>query len=215
MISLAKRLEIAFAHYETTVKDLRQYIRYRNRYLFFSLLLSFVSLVQHVFPQDTQKALETFLYKNLSFPESTDFRLVQIGLLIGLMLTVARYLQIVMSVNRQQGYVRQLEDKINCLLTQDLVTFEGKFYDSEYRASSKVYELLYKFVVPAAILATSMLNAKPWIPSTLYNVQLLDIAAVVSCLLTMLLVLVYWYYLCSWCSKQMALVCQKLRCQSS
>ncbi len=193
-----QQTQVAFAHYETTVNDLRLYIRYRYRYLFYSLLLAFVSLLHYFFPQDMQQALKTVLYANLKLPESTDFRLIQFGLLVALMLTVARYLQIVMSVDRQQAYVRLLEDKINCLLPGDLVTFEGKFYEANKHAGSRLYKYLYRYVVATAISATSILNTCAWIPDTLHSIQVLDVAAIATSILTMLLVLSYWNYLHQW-----------------
>lgn len=193
-----QQTQVAFAHYETTVSDLRRYIRYRYRYLFYSLLLAFVSLLHYFFPQDMQEALKTVLDENLNLPESTDFRLIQFGLLVALMLTVARYFQIVMSVDRQQEYVRHLEDKINCLLPGDLVTFEGKFYDAKKHAGSRLYKFLYRHVVPAAIFVTSILNTRTWIPSDERVFQVLDATAIATSLLTVLLVLSYWNYVHQW-----------------
>ena len=196
-----QQTQIAFAHYETTVNDLRIYIRYRYRYLFYSLLLAFVSLLHYFSPLDMQQAVQTVLYENLNLPKSTDFRLVQLGLLVALMLTVARYFQIVMSVDRQQAYVRQLENKINCLLPGDLVTFEGIFYETKKHAGSRLYKFLYRHVVAAAILATSILNTPAWIPGDLQIFQVLDAAAIATSFLTVLLVLSYWNYMHQWTVK--------------
>lgn len=200
-VSDDKRAEILFEHYETTVKDLGQNVKYRYRYLFFSLLVVFVRLVQFVAPENTELAIREFLSEYLKLSARIEYRIVELTLLFALTLLIVRYFQLVVFVGRQQKYANWLEDKLCEELRKELVIFEGKYYRRNYRTISSIHELLYKHAIPLIFLLTAAASLLPDGKILLFvKFDPISLFSVTVSLTMIVFVLSYWCFLSKRCS---------------
>ena len=144
-----KKIEMLFAHYSDVVDELRSNIRLRYRYLFYILLIAVIVTMEMFFPEDIQPIIESMLVNILKMSSPLDFSIVETGLFFGLLLLIVRYMQIVVGVERQHQYTHWLEDRINELIKNDLIIYQGKFYNLQnYPAVLSTIDWLYKKFIP-------------------------------------------------------------------
>lgn len=159
-----KRLEILYEHYKSVVEHNRNNVRYRYRYLFYILVVVMLVLLEVFFPEDAQSFISGFLANIFDLPHNANFQIIETGLLFALMLLIVRYLQLVVTVERQYTYIHWLEDRLNEFFGEELITFEGKFYGSNYPPILGCLNLVYKYCVPAIFVSVVILQIEMQIP---------------------------------------------------
>lgn len=74
-----------------------------------------------------------------------------INLLLILGITV-KYFQMCLNIEKQYEYIHNLEDKINVISNEKLITREGYSYLKEYPLLSALIHRIYNFFLPVAII---------------------------------------------------------------
>jgi len=157
-MSNEKRLEILYAHYKSIVERNRNDVRNRYRYLFYILIVVMLVLTQMAFPKDAQNFVSEFLKHSFGVSSSTNFQIVETGLLFALMLLIVRYLQIVVTVERRYPHIHYLEKQLSELFGDKVFTFESMHYLKNYPKYLDASNLLYKWIIPSIFALVALLK---------------------------------------------------------
>ena len=191
-----KRLEILYEHYKSVVEHNRNNVRYRYRYLFYILVVVMLVLLQTLFPKDTQKFISEFLKHSFGVSSSTNFQIVETGLLFALMLLIVRYLQIVITIERQYPHIHYLEKRLSELFGDKVFTFESSYYLGNYPKYLNVSNILYKWIIPFIFVLVALLRIGSQFPIELSSVSaiILPVSNIVFTFGIIIFVGLYWWF---------------------
>lgn len=189
-----RRLEILYDHYKSVVEHNRNNVRYRYRYLFYILVVMMLVLLQTLFPKDTQSFISEFLKHSFGVSSSTNFQIVETGLLLALMLLIVRYLQLAVNVERSYPYTRYLEALFNCLGVE-AINYEGKRYDEKYPTILNWLDVLYKVGIPLIFTLIALLKIVTQFPIDFVMFDPISVFDIIFAGVIILFVGLYWLFL--------------------
>ena len=139
-------------HYKDTCEIISEAIKRRDRLMLFVLLTLGFFAFQTIFPTVSNTVVNDFL--NFKFGLSLKLNLAVVGNIVWFLLLIftLRYFQVAVFVERQYAYIHQLEEKLNKIMGQELITREGKSYYHKYPIFSDWMWLLYTLIFPILLL---------------------------------------------------------------
>ncbi len=196
-ITGTERFDRLYRHYENIVPDLRNNARIRYRYFFFTLILEMLKVLTVFFPGDAILAFKSFLFEALRIPTNVDLEIIEMLLTFAIVLLLVRYLQIVVITERQYTYILKLEEKINRIAGEQLITHQGEFYTVARPKILILHRRLYNFIAPLIFLLLAVLElGRNFISPTLSPLG--TIAQVINGLflfIVIIFLLVFWIHL--------------------
>ena len=141
-----------YDHYKDTCSNIAEAIKRRDRLMLFVILTLGFFAFQTIFPTVSNTVVNDFL--NFKFGLTLKLNLAVIGNIVWFLLLIftMRYFQVAVFVERQYAYIHQLEEKLNKVLGEELITREGKSYYHRYPIFSDWMWLLYTLIFPVLLL---------------------------------------------------------------
>ncbi|MCY3833657.1 MAG: hypothetical protein OXG85_11615 [Chloroflexi bacterium] len=191
-----KRLEILYQHYCAMVDRNKSDVRTRYRYLLYTLALLVFNLLQMLYSGDADVLVNGLLGSLANIDESKDFASIDFIATLALMLFVIRYLQIVISVERQYPHIHSLEQQLSAQFGGTVFSFEGIGYLKNYPKLLDVSHLIFTIVVPASFLAVALWRIGIQFPVNLTPDSVPRCTIIVFSTVTIVFVVLYWRFLC-------------------
>lgn len=170
-------------------------VRTRYRYLFYTLVLLIFNLLQMLYTSDANILVNGLLGRLANVHESKNFSSIDFIATLALMLLVVRYLQVVISVERQYPHIHSLEHQLSEQFNGKVFSFEGEGYLSKYPKLLDVSHWIYTVVVPATILVVALWRIGIQFPLALTPDSVARCTIIVFSAVIIGFVILYWCFL--------------------
>lgn len=140
-------------HYQDTFFNITESIKLRDK-LTILVFLILVFLVLYTFwPIDAATAFSQMVGQKTGISASIDQALLSSIIWLALLISLIRYLQIVVYIERQYAYIHRLEDELSKSCDNDvLFTRESKSYLKNYPIFSNWICMLYTIIFPIILI---------------------------------------------------------------
>lgn len=139
-------------HYKDTCSIISDAVRRRDRLMLFVILVLAFFALHTIFPTVSDTAVHDFLSFKFGLDLTLDLSIVGNVVWFLLLIFTIRYFQVAAFIERQYCYIHQIEDDLNRILGEKLITREGSSYLHKYPAFSSWMWFLYTIVFPILLL---------------------------------------------------------------
>lgn len=165
-------------HYKDTNIKIEKIIKNRDRSFLFILILLGVMAFQLFSPQQSDTVLTQVVQNKLNVDASLSINFIGSLIWFGLLAVAIRYFQSVINLEKQYGYVHDLEKEIAKDFGGKAFSREGKSYLKDYPLFSDWLHIIYWVIFPllllvgvtAKIISEWRVNNPAWLPLTLDSV---------------------------------------------
>ena len=113
---------------------------------------------QTIFPSAADNAIVDYIHFNFGLTLTINLAILGNIVWFLVLLFTLRYFQTAVFVERQYAYLHQLEDKLNTVFGQEMITREGKSYLADYPWFSDWMWFLYTIAFPALLFFVSVMK---------------------------------------------------------
>lgn len=147
------KISLLYDHYKETCSTISDAIKRRDRLMLLIVVTLGFFAFQTIFPEVSDTIVNDFLH--FKFGLSPKFNLAVIGNVVWFLILIftTRYFQVSIYIERQYKYIHQIEDKLNKILGDELITREGKNYLKKYALFSNWMWALYTIIFPLLLLS--------------------------------------------------------------
>lgn len=138
--------EILYDHYKETFSLSKTAQERRNKSFVRLCILEATSFFVAIDPDKMIRTLGR--YKTLSGLVALGYEIVQTLLWMMIAYVLIRYVQDMIYVERQYGYLEQLEKRLSGIIAEDMFCREGENYQKEYPKVLNLIDLFYKMLMP-------------------------------------------------------------------
>lgn len=118
-----------------------------------------------------------------------NYSLISTAILLLLFWNLLKYFQLCLNIDKQYDYIHKLEDKLNYLSGDELITREGYHYLNQYPLLSAVIHRIYNFFLPMGIIFSIILKM------FVIPFQDFDFLSIVNIFIQILIILICFLYL--------------------
>lgn len=147
-------IEILYDHYKDTYALSKVAQERRNKSFVCLCILETVAYLWAVDPQKMIVALQS--YEILSGFVNLGHEIIQTFLWMMIVYVLIRYVQDMIYVERQYGYLTKLEIKISSIVADEMFSRESSNYLKEYPKILNLIDLFYKMVMPVLFLVLNL-----------------------------------------------------------
>jgi hypothetical protein len=148
-------ISILYDHYKDTCSIISDAVKRRDRAMSFAVIALGFFAFQSIFPSAADHAVTDLLDFKFGLTLQVDFSIIGNIVWVSVLLFTLRYFQTHAFVERQYAYIHGVEDKLNKIAGDDLITREGKAYLHKYPKFSDWMSFLYTFVLPVLLLVVT------------------------------------------------------------
>ena len=149
-------IEILYDHYKDTYALSKVAQERRNKSFVCLCILETVAYLWAVDPQKMIVALQS--YEILSGFVNLGHEIIQTFLWMMIVYILIRYVQDMIYVERQYGYLTKLEIKISSIVADEMFSRESSNYLKEYPKILNLIDLFYKMVMPVLFLVINFVH---------------------------------------------------------
>lgn len=149
-------IEILYDHYKDTYALSKVAQERRNKSFVCLCILETVAYLWAVDPQKMIVALQS--YEILSGFVNLGHKIIQTFLWMMIVYVLIRYVQDMIYVERQYGYLKKLEIKISSIVADEMFSRESSNYLKEYPKILNLIDLFYKMVMPVLFLVINFVH---------------------------------------------------------
>lgn len=149
-------IEILYDHYKDTYALSKVAQERRNKSFVCLCILETVAYLWAVDPQKMIVALQS--YEILSGFVNLGHEIIQTFLWMMIVYVLIRYVQDMIYVERQYGYLKKLEIKISSIVADEMFSRESSNYLKEYPKILNLIDLFYKMVMPVLFLVINFVH---------------------------------------------------------
>ena len=149
-------IEILYDHYKDTYALSKVAQERRNKSFVCLCILETVAYLWAVDPQKMIGALQS--YEILSGFVNLGHEIIQTFLWMMIVYVLIRYVQDMIYVERQYGYLTKLEIKISSIVADEMFSRESSNYLKEYPKILNLIDLFYKMVMPVLFLVLNFVH---------------------------------------------------------
>jgi len=143
-----EKLELLYDHYKETCEIARENEKIRNR--MFIIVCLIIGLL-FLFSYDSNSIIgliQSWFQGNYNCDLMFSSNIIQAILWIILLIITLRYLGININLDRSYAYISNLEEKINKISKNNIITREGFSYLNNYPILNNITYFLYRIVFP-------------------------------------------------------------------
>lgn len=153
---IMESIEILYDHYKDTYALSKVAQERRNKSFVCLCILETVAYLWAVDPQKMIVALQS--YEILSGFVNLGHEIIQTFLWMMIVYVLIRYVQDMIYVERQYGYLTKLEIKISSIVADEMFSRESSNYLKEYPKILNLIDLFYKMVMPVLFLLINFVH---------------------------------------------------------
>lgn len=147
-----------YDHYKETVNYLKKDLIKRDKItLAIFILFSAYFLVE--FKQvDSVTVTNILIKKKVGLSLDINYTVLSTAMLLLILGTTVKYFQMCLNIQKQYDYIHNLENKINIISDEKLITRKGYSYLKEYPLLSALIHRIYNFFLPLGIILSMSLK---------------------------------------------------------
>jgi len=149
---MEKGLEIYYDHYKDSFSYLRQYIKQRDKYFMYSVILLSLVFFNSMLPIDFEIASKEFIGNKVGLEKFNNFKLINSLLLFSLLSVVIKYFQVNLLIERQYSYLHHIEKRLSFKLKEFNIFREGKSYLNNYPIFGSIVHRIYTIGFPFLLI---------------------------------------------------------------
>ncbi len=157
-------ISLIYDHYKDTCSIIGEAVKRRDRAMLLVIIAAAFFAFQTIFPSAADLAVTDYLSFKFGLTFQVDLAIIGNVVWVLILMFTLRYFQTAVFVERQYKYLQQLENKLNDIIGQELITREGKAYLAAYPWFSDWMWMLYTIILPALLLLlTGVKIAEEWL----------------------------------------------------
>lgn len=164
-----------YDHYKETIAYLKGDLAKRDKltWILFALLIIYF-LVE--FKTVESIGIANFIVKD-KFGDSIliNYNLLVTAMLLSILLITMRYFQLCLNIEKQYSYIHNIEEKLNAISQEMLITREGYSYLREYPLLSALIHRIYVVFLPVAIIISMAIKISMLVKKTVSIVMIFNI----------------------------------------
>lgn len=199
-------LEILYDHYKETFSLSKEAQSRRNKSFLFLCILEALSFLLLIRPEKVFELFVGSISASLDVTLNLSNTIIQTLLWIIIAYVLIRYIQDMLYVERQYGYLRELEKQISALNDMDVFKREGDNYLHDYPMVLNFIDLFYKMLMPIFFTAINIIRIyKEWVFTNLINIALICDTIIFAAIF-----IITWFYFFEIHSKTTAFLKKKI-----
>lgn len=178
-----------YDHYKETISYLKRDLIKRDKltWIFLGGLILYF-LIE--FNTEESVIVANFLVKDkIGDSIIINYNLLVTGILLSILMVIMIYFQICLNIEKQYNYIHNIEDKLNSISDEKLITREGYSYLNEYPLLSALIHRVYGLFLPLGIIVSMVMKV-----SILLENQL-SIQIVVNLIIGIAIIIITFLYL--------------------
>lgn len=152
MLDQKDKISTLYDHYKDTNTYLKKDIDKRDkvtRYLFLIIILYSLTEFRQI---DSTSVFNDLCKKYLGISLNINYSLITTIILFLILLCTIKYFQMCMNIEKQYNYIHKVEDNINSICEENLITREGYSYLKDYPLFSAFLHRIYNFFLPLSLI---------------------------------------------------------------
>ncbi len=145
-------IEIYYDHYKDTFTYLREYLKQRDKYFMYCVILLTLVFINSMLPIDFEIATKDFIKNKVGLEKFNNLKVINSLLLFILLSMVIKYFQINVLIERQYKYLHHIEKKLSKNLKEFNIFREGKSYLNNYPFFSRIVHRIYTIIFPVLLI---------------------------------------------------------------
>lgn len=181
-----------YDHYKETVAYLKKDLEKRDKITLYILVLFSIYFIVEFKPSDSVMVANTFIKNKAGFLLNLNYDILSTLVLVLILGTIIKYFQMCLNIEKQYDYIHNLEDKLNALSDEKLITREGYSYLKEYPLLSALIHRIYTFFLPLLIIVAMIIKTYMIIKTGL---SILTVINITIGFLIILCTILYWLFI--------------------
>ncbi|MBE7661528.1 hypothetical protein G1K77_13375 [Tenacibaculum finnmarkense] len=163
---MEKELEIYYDHYKDSFSYLRQYLKQRDKYFMYSVILLSLVFFNSMLPEDFEIVSKELIKNKIGIKEFSNLKLINSFLLFSLLSVVIKYFQINLLIERQYSYLHHIEKRLSFKLKEFNIFREGKAYLNQYPIFGSIVHRIYTIGFPFLLIILLLTKWKTYFSSS-------------------------------------------------
>lgn len=152
MINDELKYSTLYDHYKETVSYLKNDLNKRDKLTLYILLLLLTFFLIELKPSNSVIIANKWLENKMGFAIDINYNILITAILLFILGVTVKYFQICLNIEKQYNYIHSLENKMNSISIDKLITREGYSYLKEYPLLSALIHRLYNFLLPIGLI---------------------------------------------------------------
>jgi ABC-type multidrug transport system fused ATPase/permease subunit len=150
------KFQVLNDHYKDSLNYVQLYINRREWFFAAVIVVVIVMLFQISAPKSASQVISQAINKQFGIQDAVDISFVGSVTWFLLLGFTVKYLQAVVTVEKQYKYIHQIEEMLSHQYRDRAFTREGKFYLSKYPRFSDWMDILYRRVFPSILVGVAL-----------------------------------------------------------
>lgn len=178
-----------YDHYKETVSYLKNDLGKRDKLTLLVFIFFMVYFIAEIKPAHSATVANSWVKDKIGIALGLNYSLISTAILLLLLWNIIKYFQMCLNIEKQYNYIHKLEDKLNNLSGESLITREGHYYLNQYPLLSAVIHRIYNFFLPTGIIFSIVLK--------MFLIPLRDyrILSMINIFIQLLIILICFLYL--------------------
>ncbi|MDC9724196.1 MAG: hypothetical protein PSN34_15710 [Urechidicola sp.] len=189
---MEKELEIYYDHYKDSFSYLRQYLKQRDKYFMYSVILLSLVFFNSMLPTDFEIISKEIIKNKIGIEEFGNLKLINSFLLFSLLSIVIKYFQINLLIERQYSYLHHIEKRLSFKLKEFNIFREGKAYLNQYPIFGNIVHRVYTIGFPFLLIILLLIK---WRASFLAEFKLVSFFSFDTIVIWLTIILTLFYLL--------------------
>ena len=164
-----------YDHYKETISYLKSDLAKRDKLTWILLTLLIIYFLVEFKTVESINVANFIVKDKLGDSILINYNLLVTAMLLSILLITMRYFQLCLNIEKQYSYIHNVEDKLNAISEEKLITREGYSYLKEYPLLSALIHRIYGVFLPLGIIVSmiikiSMLVKKALSVVTIFNI---------------------------------------------
>lgn len=147
-----------YDHYKETIAFLKKDLAKRDKITWILLGLLVIYFLVELKPIDSVTVANTLFKDKTGFSLMINYNILITAMLLLILIATIKYFQMCLYIENQYSYIHNLEEKINAILDEKLITREGYYYLKEYPLLSALIHRIYMFFIPIGIIIAMIIK---------------------------------------------------------
>ena len=147
-----------YDHYKETVSYLKSDLEKRDRLTLLVFIFFIIHFIAEIKPTHSVTLANSWVKDKFGVTLGLNYSLISTAILLLLLWNLIKYFQMCLNIEKQYNYIHKIEDKLNCLSGEELITREGHHYLNQYPLLSAVIHRIYNFFLPTGIIFSIVLK---------------------------------------------------------
>ncbi|ABS41760.1 TIR domain-containing protein [Clostridium botulinum] len=182
-----------YDHYKETISYLKTDLTKRDKITWILLGLLVLYFLVEFKPIDSINVANKLIKSKTGSSIIVNYDILVTGMLLLILFSTMKYFQMCLYIERQYNYIYDLENKLNAISDEKLITREGYSYLQEYPLLSALIHRIYNLFLPLSIIISMFIKVHRLFKSQISITIIFNIAIGIGCISIVCLYLLFAY----------------------